>query len=201
MCYYDTNVPYKSTFNTVCHRRPLKQNRNTPKHIFRKPGICQVHFQLFAIRNACFQLEVDGVWNVMQHAQKQDFVFWRNGRVHLNRRGRQFSRLLAGELCTYACRVCTARASPCSAVTWRSLVTHSILLFPLHFSSRASPCAITFQLESKTFSTFVPNFDNILLESFRPPTNDANTFPPLGGLITFISKDFVLRPPSPRQSC
>jgi hypothetical protein len=39
-------------------------------------------------------------------------------------------------------RVCTARASPCSAVTWRLLVTHSILLFPLHFSSHASPCAI-----------------------------------------------------------
>jgi hypothetical protein len=30
---------------------------------------------------------------------------------------------------------------------WRLLVTHSILLFPLHFS-RASLCAITFQLES-----------------------------------------------------
>ena len=35
------------------------------------------------------------------------------GRVHLNRRGRQFSRLLAGELCTSACRVCTVRASLC----------------------------------------------------------------------------------------
>ena len=27
------------------------------------------------------------VWNVMAHAQKPDFVFRRNGRVHLNRRG------------------------------------------------------------------------------------------------------------------
>jgi hypothetical protein len=27
----------------------------------------------------------------MAHAQKPDFVFRRNGRVHLNRRGRQFS--------------------------------------------------------------------------------------------------------------
>ena len=27
------------------------------------------------------------VWNVMAHAQKLDFVFRRNGRVHLNRRG------------------------------------------------------------------------------------------------------------------
>jgi len=30
---------------------------------------------------------VDCVWNVMAHAQKPDFVFRRNGRVHLNRQG------------------------------------------------------------------------------------------------------------------
>ena len=30
---------------------------------------------------------VDCVWNVNAHAQKPDFVFRRNGRVHLNRRG------------------------------------------------------------------------------------------------------------------
>ena len=34
----------------------------------------------------------------MAHAQKPDFVFRRNGRDHLNRRGRQFSRLLAAEV-------------------------------------------------------------------------------------------------------
>jgi hypothetical protein len=45
-----------------------------------------------------------------------NFVFQRNGRVDLNRRGRRFSRLLAGDLRTSACRVCTARASLCSAV-------------------------------------------------------------------------------------
>jgi hypothetical protein len=55
---------------------------------------------------------------------------------------------MAGELCASACRVCTALASLCSAVTWRLLVTHSIFLLLLHFSSRASPCAITFQLDS-----------------------------------------------------
>jgi hypothetical protein len=91
---------------------------------------------------------LDCVWNVMAHAQKPDFAFQRNGRVHLNRRGRQFSRILAAEVCASACRVCTARASLRSAVTWRLLVTHSILLFPLHFSARASPCAITFQTQS-----------------------------------------------------
>jgi hypothetical protein len=31
-----------------------------------------------------------------------DFVFRRNGRVHLNRRGRQFSRLLTAEVCASA---------------------------------------------------------------------------------------------------
>jgi hypothetical protein len=84
----------------------------------------------------------------MAHVQKPDFVFRRNGRFHLNRQGRQFSRLLAAEVCTSACRVCTGRASLCSAVMWRLLVTHSTLLFPLHFSSRTSPCAITFQTQS-----------------------------------------------------
>jgi hypothetical protein len=33
---------------------------------------------------------VDCVWNVMARAQKPDFVFQRNGRVHLNRRGASF---------------------------------------------------------------------------------------------------------------
>jgi len=46
--------------------------------------------------------KVDCVWNVMAHAQKPDFVLRRNGRVHLKRRGRQFSRLLAAEVCTSA---------------------------------------------------------------------------------------------------
>jgi hypothetical protein len=38
----------------------------------------------------------------MAHAQKPDFVFRRNGRVHLNRHGRQFSPLLAAEVCASA---------------------------------------------------------------------------------------------------
>jgi len=40
--------------------------------------------------------------NVMAHAQKPDLVFQRNGRVHLYRRGCQFSRLLAAEVCASA---------------------------------------------------------------------------------------------------
>jgi len=38
----------------------------------------------------------------MTHAQKPEIVFRRNGRVHLNPQGRQFSRLLAAEVCTSA---------------------------------------------------------------------------------------------------
>ena len=38
----------------------------------------------------------------MAQAQKPDFVFRRNGRVHLNRRWRQFSRLLTAEVCASA---------------------------------------------------------------------------------------------------
>jgi hypothetical protein len=85
------------------------------------------------------------VWNVMAHAQKPDFVFRRNGRVHLNRRGRQLSRLLATEVCASAVVMLDV---PCSEVVWRVLATHSIRQFPRHFPSRASPCAITFQLDS-----------------------------------------------------
>ena len=50
----------------------------------------------------CVKEEVDCVWNVMAHAQKPHFFFPRNGRVHLSRRGRQFSRLLAAEVCASA---------------------------------------------------------------------------------------------------
>jgi len=84
----------------------------------------------------------------MAHKLKPDFVFRRNGRVHLNRRGRQFSRLLAVELCASAVVMLD---TPCSEVVWRVLATHYIRQFPLHFTSRGSPCAITFQLESAYF--------------------------------------------------
>ena len=40
--------------------------------------------------------------NLMAHAQKPHFVFRLNGRNHLNRRGSQFSRLLAAEVCASA---------------------------------------------------------------------------------------------------
>jgi len=59
--------------------------------------------------------------------------------------GRQFSRLLAAEMCASAVLMLD---TPCSEVVWRVLATHCIRQLPLHFPSRASPCAIPFQLDS-----------------------------------------------------
>jgi len=56
---------------------------------------------------------VECVLNVMAHAQKPDFVFRRNGRVHLNRQGRQFNRLLAAKVCASAVVMLN---TPCSEV-------------------------------------------------------------------------------------
>ena len=52
----------------------------------------------------------------MAHAQKPDLVFPRNGRVHFNRRGRQFSRLLAAEERASAVVMVVMLDTPCSAV-------------------------------------------------------------------------------------
>jgi hypothetical protein len=94
-------------------------------------------------------MSVDCVRNVMAHAQKPDFVCRRNGRVHLNRRRRQFSRLLTAEVCASAVVMLD---TPCTEVVWRVLATHSTRQFPLHFHSRVSYCAITFQLDSTNTS-------------------------------------------------
>jgi hypothetical protein len=90
----------------------------------------------------------------MAHAQK--LIFRRNGRVYFNRRWRQFGRLLAAEMCASAVVMLD---TPCSEVVWRILAIHSIRQFPLHFPSRASPCAIKFQLDS----------NNLSFISFRTP--------------------------------
>ena len=73
------------------------------------------------------------------------FRLYRNGWIHLNWRGRHFSRLPASEVSASAVVILD---TPCSEVLWRVLATHSIRQFPLHFPSRASPCAIMFQLDS-----------------------------------------------------
>jgi hypothetical protein len=57
--------------------------------------------------------QTDSVWNVMAHVRKPDFVFRRIGRVYLNLRGRQFSRLLAAEMCVSAVVMLD---TPCSEI-------------------------------------------------------------------------------------
>jgi hypothetical protein len=104
----------------------------------------------FCFVSACSLVQAS--WNVMAHTQKPDLVFRRKGRVHLNRRGRQFSRLLAAEVCTSAVVMLD---TPCSEAVWRVLATHYFRQFPFHFPSSASTCAIIFQLESNGRSIFV----------------------------------------------
>ena len=70
---------------------------------------------------------LEHVWNVMAHAQKPDLVFRRKGRVHLNRRGRQFSRLLAAEVCASAVVMVVMLDTPCSEVECKTTG------YPLHF--------------------------------------------------------------------
>jgi hypothetical protein len=91
-------------------------------------------------------VQVKASWNVMAHAQRPDFVFRQDGRVHLNGQGRQFSRLLSAKVCASAVVTVVMLDTPCSEVVRRVLATYSIRQFPLHFPS----CAITFQVDSTT---------------------------------------------------
>ena len=63
----------------------------------------------------------------MARPQKPDFVFPRNGRVHLNRWGRQFSRLLADEVCASASVVLDR---PRSEVAWEYWLPTPFASFP-----------------------------------------------------------------------
>ena len=81
-------------------------------------------------------------WNVMAHAQKPDFIFRRNGRVHLNRQG-------ASVQSTTGSRSVRIRGSNAGYTMFRGrypLQSPVSTSLPLP----ASPCAITFQLESTT---------------------------------------------------
>jgi len=109
--------------------------------VFSKYHVRMIETKVDPIRS----LAVEASWNVMAHMQKPDFIIQWNVWVHLNRRGRQFSRLLAAKVCA---SVVVMQDTPCSEVVWRVLATHSIRQFPLHFPSCASLCAITFQVES-----------------------------------------------------
>ena len=111
----------------------------------------------------------------MAHAQKPDFVFQRNGRVHLNRRGRQFSQLLAAKVRASAVVMLD---TACFEEVRKILTAHSVCHFPLHFPSRVSPCATTFQLDFTLYSghwLFYVVFQNTLLcVSTRIEQNSIN---------------------------
>ena len=131
-------------WNVMAHAQKLKVTRDSSQAYC----VSNVKAQAQKLKVTQDSSQVDCVWNVMAPAQKPDFVFRPNGRVHLNRLGRQFSRLLAAEVCASAVVMLD---TPCSEVVWRVLATHYIRRFPLHCPSRASPCAITFQLDSNTY--------------------------------------------------
>ena len=121
----------------------------------------------------------------MAHAQKPDFVFRRNGRVHLSRRGREFSRQLAAEVCASAVLVLD---TPRAEVVWRVLATHSIRQFPHHFLSRASPCAIAFQLDS---TSLIP-YATLLFVPFPTSSPSCFSLPELVSM-SLLGPSIVLR--------
>ena len=63
----------------------------------------------------------------MAQAQKPDLVFQRNGRVHLYRRGCQFSRLLAAEVCASAVVMLDR---PCSDTVYECWLPTPFASFP-----------------------------------------------------------------------
>ena len=73
------------------------------------------------LRRSGTSYSVEDYWNVMAHAKKPNFVFRWKGRFHLNRRGCQFSRLLAAGVCA---STVVMLDTPCSEVVWRVLATH-----------------------------------------------------------------------------
>jgi len=118
---------------------------------------------------------------VMAHVQKPDLVFQRNGRIHLNRQGGQFSRLPAVEECVSAGRSwidCVPRHSA------RVVATLSNRLLPVHFPSHVSPCAITFRTASTTnymFQPYVLAIIRLSLDLSSNCTNVGNSGSVLGG--------------------
>ena len=87
---------------------------------------------------------------MMAHAQKPDFVFRRYGRVHLNRQGASFQSTVSRGV-----RISGSNAGyTMLRDSVKSTAIHSIRQFPLHLPSRASPCAITFQLDSTSNTVY-----------------------------------------------
>ena len=137
----DTDCRYVRQFqcNVKCHHHhhPIKIQK--PRSDKQKDQ-CELRLGADVCVRACVcvcvkrQFDVEHVRNVMAHAQKPDLVFQRNGRVHLNRRGCQISRLLAAELCASAVVMLD---TPCSEIQCKTTG------YPLHshvFPSLPLPC-------------------------------------------------------------
>ena len=91
-------------------------------------------------KHACYTA-AEASWNVMACAQKPDFIFLWNRRVHSNRPEASV------QLTTGSRGVRISGSNAGYTMFWGSVKGTE---FPLHFPSSASPCAITFQLESTT---------------------------------------------------
>ena len=103
----------------------------------------RVHIPIPAVRRCQYlagtmmeRTNVNWVWNVMAHPQKPNFVFWRNGRVHLNRLG-------ASVQSTTGSRVVRISGSNAGYTMFRGSVKSTG--YPLHSpvsSSLPLPCVI-----------------------------------------------------------
>ena len=103
---------------------------------------CNLYFMAHCLwSRLCFKC------NVMAHAQKPDFVFWRNGQVHLNR-------WAASDQSTAGSQgVCISGSNAVYTMFGHSVKSTG---YPLHLPFSPSlpllalSCAITFQLHSTT---------------------------------------------------
>jgi hypothetical protein len=102
----------------------------------------------------------------MAHTQKPDFVFRRNGRLHLNWQGCLFNWLLANEVCASAVVMLD---TPCSEVVWRVLATHSIFPFTSPLVCHSVPSHFSWTLSSAGGFTRAPF--QIFKLSLGSPTN------------------------------
>ena len=124
--------------------------RQFPLHFPSLASPYAITFQLESTEvNMCRgSVHVEASRNVMAQRQKPDFVFQaKRTSPFKSAGGCQFSWLLAAEVCASAVVMLD---TPFSEVVWRVLATYCIRQFPLHFPSRDSQCAITFQLDSTT---------------------------------------------------
>ena len=133
-CRY-RNAPQYSVIRKLHHFKRICPYRTNVGKVWMQEVLPCLLLKAWEERSSRLRLKCDGT-----RAETRFRLSGGNGRVHLNRRGRHFSRLLAAEI--------VMLDKPCSEVVWRVLATHSIRQFSLHFSSCASPCAITFQLDS-----------------------------------------------------